>query len=127
MTTPEQFGTEGLSSWSVLSHAVQSSELTVKVDALSQAVQVCGRFIDSMRKLQQEFDQEKVVNGFGNLPSGRAVARHFTDKQREMVDVLDQYIDVATKIKAVFTDAAQRYSVTHEDHVAALRTLDAGR
>ncbi|WP_064441937.1 hypothetical protein [Hoyosella altamirensis] len=126
MTLPEQTGNQGFPLLSALSQGIQSGELTLTRCALDQAAEATGRYIDAMKKLQRTFDREGAVQGFGNLPSGRAIALHFTDKQREMVDVLDQYIEVATRIKAVFTDAAQRYSTAHEDHVAALHTVDAG-
>lgn len=127
MTMPEEAGNQGLPLLSALSQGIQSGELTLTRDALDQAAEATGRYIDAMEKLQRRFERAGAVRGFGNLPSGRAVALHFTDKQREMVDVLAHYIEVATRIKAVFIDAAQRYSTAHEDHVAALHTADTGR
>ncbi|AEF41252.1 hypothetical protein [Hoyosella subflava] len=116
MTTP----TEQIHLLNALSGGLASGELKLSSEAIGQAIACCDAYINAMARLRRTFVNTDENHGFGNLPSGQAIGRHFADKRLEMATVLGEYIEVAERIKETFVAARQRYAETHSAHVAAL-------
>ncbi len=103
-----------------LSNGFESGELTLSAEAIGQAMAHCDEYINAMARLRRTFLNVDENHGFGNLPSGQAIGRHFADKRLEMATVLSEYIAVAERIKETFEAARHRYAETHSAHVAEL-------
>lgn len=110
--------------WAALTGDLGSGQLRLEPAAVRALITECERYIATMDDLRSRFAWRERSHGYGNLPSGQAVGRHFLDKQDEMVAVLGAYIDVANRMREVFAAAAQRYEAAHGEHVEMLRTAE---
>lgn len=112
----------------IISHSVEhdllSGALNLDMNGLMNAAKACTRYVDAMDHLKTAFEQPNEEHGFGRLPSGEAVGRHFIDKQLEMASVLTQYIAVAERMREVFLDAAERYAAVEDANAGMLGALD---
>ncbi|WP_064441975.1 hypothetical protein [Hoyosella altamirensis] len=93
--------------------SIASGELHCDPQSLSKLAERGSEFIDRLRVLRDRFaDDGDRRSGWGQLPSGRAIAQHFADKEAEMVSILDQHIAIVERMEAFFVSTRESYLST---------------
>ncbi|AEF41221.1 hypothetical protein [Hoyosella subflava] len=106
-------GTGPIPYFGTLIGSIEAGELHCTAESLGKLAQNCQAFTDELRNLREKFiRQERLNSGWGQLPSGRAIAQHFADKEAEMVSVLDQHIAIVERMEAFFVSTRDSYLAT---------------
>ena len=101
-----------------LTQEAEAGRLFLEPDAAATCARACTNFIDVLIELKHRANTLLCKDAFGHLPSARALGQKFDDKATGpggLTEVLQQHIDVVTRMKNLFDAAGKAYLDTDAD------------
>ena len=111
MTTP-------ITQFEQLTLNAESGQLFLEPDAAASCSAACDQFLVVLEELRANARDLLCKDAFGHLPSARALGQKFDDKATGpggLTEVLQQHIDVVTRMKNLFDAAGKAYLDTDAD------------
>ncbi len=109
--------------WQHLAGEAKAGRLRLDPDIAVDLVKACDDRLDVLDTALREAKWLTTATGFGDLPSGLALAGKFSSKGHELIDVLRQHIRVVNDMKAVFLYSIGKYHDADAAHAAALGSV----
>ena len=101
-----------------LAQEAENGRLFLEPDAAAHCAQACADFLVVLNELRGRANRLLCREAFGHLPSARALGQKFDDKATGpggLTEVLQQHIDVVTRMKNLFDAAGKAYLDTDAD------------
>ncbi|MFZ2530406.1 MAG: hypothetical protein WAX14_22600 [Rhodococcus sp. (in: high G+C Gram-positive bacteria)] len=122
MSTPRTLFTQ-------LAQEAEAGRLFLQPDAAATCAQACTNFIEALNTLLDQADRLCCKEAFGHLPSAQALGQKFDDKATGpggLAEVLQQHIEVVTRMKALFEAAGKAYVEQEDENVRAFAAIEVG-
>lgn len=100
-----------------------SGVFRISEDTARNLAAACDRLVEDLAAARAGTDPLSSVRGFGELPSGRALARGFSAKGTEFADTLTSYQQTALLFKAAYLAAGRHFDEADAANRAALALI----
>ncbi|RVW05994.1 hypothetical protein [Rhodococcus spongiicola] len=119
-----------IGTWSRLGRSVEAGELYLEPGTARACAERCSALIAELRSLRDRAAELGVVDGFGILQSGQALAEKFGKKavggEYSLVQALSDHIDEVEGMQALFEKIEARYSATDDDTASKFGVIEHG-
>lgn len=100
--------------------------LRLSTEAIDECVKACDELIDGLRVQQHQARSLQYLSGFGSLGSAQQLKAGFERKGHELYDRLEQFIEVATRMRDNFAAGGTGFEQMEQEFAQTLRKTGAG-
>ncbi|GAB2642842.1 hypothetical protein ABI214_13360 [Prescottella soli] len=117
--------------WSELGAQIDAGELYLEPDVAARCARRCAELVAELDQIKRGAAGLSRIDGFGNLPSGTALARKFEQKasggEYPLDQALAEHITVVEEMQSVFEKIAQNFTATEESNAQRFTGIEHGR